>query len=147
MRSILLYNCSTWSNNLTLLKNRDAFHRKQLRKCLHINYPKTLKMIDNMPKPKKFLFQNTLRRDWRLTWGILCDEIIQSEDFFTTSKGYHQKDVPRPISWRPNHIVYPLTFSRRSWRWLWQRNCELIILFAKLNWTGVTLTEELFTFN
>ena len=39
VRSILLYNCSTWSSNKTIAKSLDSFHRKQLRSCLNNHYP------------------------------------------------------------------------------------------------------------
>ena len=43
LRPILLYNCSMCRNNLTISKNLDVLHSRQLRKCLDIHYPKILK--------------------------------------------------------------------------------------------------------
>ena len=43
VRSILLYNCSTWVVNKTFNDKIDSFHRKQLRICLDIHYPKIIK--------------------------------------------------------------------------------------------------------
>ena len=42
VRSILMYNCSTWSSNKTTEKKLDIIHRKQLRTCLNIHYPNTI---------------------------------------------------------------------------------------------------------
>ena len=46
VKSILLYNCSTWISNKTISQSFDAFHRKQLRRCLNIHYPKVIKNED-----------------------------------------------------------------------------------------------------
>ena len=43
VRSILLYNCSTWTVNQTINKQLDSFHRRQLRQCLDVWYPKLIK--------------------------------------------------------------------------------------------------------
>ncbi|XP_075239535.1 uncharacterized protein LOC142335053 [Convolutriloba macropyga] len=41
--SILLYPCSTWYSNSTIAKGLYSFHRRQLRACLDIHYPKVVK--------------------------------------------------------------------------------------------------------
>ena len=43
VRSILTYNCSTWVSNKTIANSLNAFHRKQLRRCMNIYYPKIIK--------------------------------------------------------------------------------------------------------
>ena len=43
VRSIFLYNCSTWVANKTINNKLDSFHRRQLRQCLNIIYPKIIK--------------------------------------------------------------------------------------------------------
>ena len=39
VKSILLYNCSTWALTLTEEEKINAFHRKQLKKVLNIKFP------------------------------------------------------------------------------------------------------------
>ena len=39
VKSILLYNCSTWAPTLTEEEKINAFHRKQLKKVLNIKFP------------------------------------------------------------------------------------------------------------
>ena len=46
VRSILLYNCSTWTSNKSTANKLDAFHRKQLRRVINIRYPKIIKNED-----------------------------------------------------------------------------------------------------
>ena len=36
IRSILTYNCSTWTSNKTINKKHDSFHRKQLKRAINI---------------------------------------------------------------------------------------------------------------
>ena len=43
MRSILLFISSTWVANNPTYAKIDSFHRKQLRTCLDIRYPKVIK--------------------------------------------------------------------------------------------------------
>ena len=43
VKSILLYNCSTWCSNGMIAKGLDSFHRRQLRACLDIHYPEIVK--------------------------------------------------------------------------------------------------------
>ena len=43
VRSILLYNSSTWVANKSTNTKNDSFHRKQLRTCLDIRYHKIIK--------------------------------------------------------------------------------------------------------
>ncbi|XP_075241779.1 uncharacterized protein LOC142336722 [Convolutriloba macropyga] len=43
VKSILLYNCSTWCSNGMMAMGLDSFHRRQLRACLDIHYPKIVK--------------------------------------------------------------------------------------------------------
>ena len=43
VRSIFLYNCSTWTSNKATEKSLNSFHRRQLKQCLNIKYPKVIK--------------------------------------------------------------------------------------------------------
>ena len=43
VRFILLYNCSTWVSNNTIKNKPDSFHRRQLRHCFNVYYPKIIK--------------------------------------------------------------------------------------------------------
>ena len=43
VRSILLYNCSTWGMSTTDENKIDSFHRQQLRQILNIKYPNTIR--------------------------------------------------------------------------------------------------------
>ena len=42
MKSILLYNCGTWTLTLTEEERLNAYHRKQLKKILNVRYPKKI---------------------------------------------------------------------------------------------------------
>ena len=42
VRSILIYNCSTWSSNKGVRDRIDIIHRKHMRRSLNIHYPKTI---------------------------------------------------------------------------------------------------------
>ena len=52
VRSILTYNCSTWVSNKTIANSLNAFHRKQLRRCMNIYYPKIIKNDDLYAKTR-----------------------------------------------------------------------------------------------
>ena len=43
VKSILLYNSSTWCSNSMVVMGLDSFHRRQLRACLDIHYPNIVK--------------------------------------------------------------------------------------------------------
>ena len=78
VKSILLYNSSTWGMNQTMKNGIDAFHRKQLRQILGIRYPhkisnkKLYKMCDEKPlsisilRLRWQLFGHVLRRDQQI---------------------------------------------------------------------------------
>ena len=42
VKSILIYNCSTWCNSKAISDRIDIIHRKHLRKALNIHYPKRI---------------------------------------------------------------------------------------------------------
>ena len=75
VKSVLLYNCSTWALTKTEEEKLNAFHRKQLKKILNIKYPTkiTNKSLYKVCKDKPIsititeacwkLFGHILRRD------------------------------------------------------------------------------------
>ena len=68
MKSILLYNCSTWALALTEEEKINAFHRKQLKKVLNIKFPLYKKCQEKplslqISKTRWNLFGHILRRD------------------------------------------------------------------------------------
>ncbi|GFR69344.1 endonuclease-reverse transcriptase [Elysia marginata] len=72
VKSILLYNCGTWSLTTTDEKRLDSFHRRQLRRILGIHYPTK---ITNQSLYKKCsetpLSLQILELRWRLFGHIL----------------------------------------------------------------------------
>ena len=72
VKSILLYNCSTWALTLTEEEKINAFHRKQLKKVLNIKFPVK---ITNKSLYKKFqekpLSLQILKARWNLFGHIL----------------------------------------------------------------------------
>ena len=75
VRSILLYNCSTWGMSVTDEEKMDSFHRQQLRNILNIKYPnkirskhlykttKTHPISADIVKQRWKLFGHTLRME------------------------------------------------------------------------------------
>ena len=56
VKSILLYNCSTWGVTQSIEQKLDAFHRRQLRRVLNIKYPTKIsnkKLCKKKQKQKK----------------------------------------------------------------------------------------------
>ena len=72
VKSILLYNCSTWALNLTEEEKINAFHRKQLKKVLNIKFPVkiTNKSLYKKCQEKPLLLQ-ILKARWNLFGHIL----------------------------------------------------------------------------
>ena len=72
VKSILLYNCSTWALTNTEEEKINAFHRKQLRKILNIKYPVkiTNRSLYNKCKEKPLSLQ-ILEARWNLFGHIL----------------------------------------------------------------------------
>lgn len=62
VKSILLYNCSTWTSNKTISQSLDSFHRKQLRRCLNIHYPKIIKNEDLYIKTGEIPISDTIKQ-------------------------------------------------------------------------------------
>ena len=72
VKSILLYNCSTWALTLTEEEKINAFHRKQLKKVLNIKFP--VKITNNSLYKKcqeKPLSLQILKARWNLFGHIL----------------------------------------------------------------------------
>ena len=72
VKSILLYNCSTWGLTKTSEKKLDSFHRRQLRKILNIKWPRTINC------KKLYLITNTkplsieiAERRWKMLGHVL----------------------------------------------------------------------------
>ena len=72
VKSILLYNCSTWALTLTEEEKINAFHRKQLKKVLTITFPVkiTNKSLYKKCQEKPFSLQ-ILKARWNLFGHIL----------------------------------------------------------------------------
>ena len=75
VRSILLYNCSTWGMSVSDERKMDSFHRQQLRHMLNIKYPNKISskqlyktthshtISADIVKQRWKLFRHTLRMD------------------------------------------------------------------------------------
>ena len=61
VRSILLYNCLTWTVNKTINKQLDSFHCRQLRQSLDVRYPKIIKNDHLYDLTKEFPISEQIR--------------------------------------------------------------------------------------
>ena len=57
-----MYNCSSWATNLTTNKSLDCFHRKQLRICLNIRYPKIINNQDLYTRTKQIPISESVKQ-------------------------------------------------------------------------------------
>ncbi|KAK3795533.1 hypothetical protein RRG08_036860 [Elysia crispata] len=72
VKSILLYNCSTWALTLTEEEKINAFHRKQLKKVLNIKFPVKITNKSLYKKcQEKPLSLQILKARWNLFGHIL----------------------------------------------------------------------------
>ena len=72
VKSILLYNCSTWGLTVQDMRNLNSFHRRQLRKVINIRWPQTInnKKLYEKTNTKPISVDITKRR-WTLLGHIL----------------------------------------------------------------------------
>ena len=72
VKSILLYNCSTWGMTIQDKQQLDSFHRKQLRQVLNISWPHKIrnKKLYEKTNSKPVSIEVT-RRTWNLLGHIL----------------------------------------------------------------------------
>ena len=69
---ILLYNCSTWEVPSNVIKRLEAFHRRQLRTVVGINYPQVIKNSELYKRTNsQLLGQTIVRARWRLFGHVL----------------------------------------------------------------------------
>lgn len=75
VKSILLYNASTWGMNETTKNGIDAFHRKQLRQILGIRFPRKISNKQLYKKCNEIPISiNILKLRWQLFGHILRRE-------------------------------------------------------------------------
>ena len=62
VKSILLYNCSTWGVTQNIEQKLDAFHRRQLRRVLNIKYPTNISNKKLYEKTEEIPISSTMQK-------------------------------------------------------------------------------------
>ena len=114
VRSILLYNCWTLRNNLTISKNLDAFHRKLLRKILGINYPKIVKIDRLYAITKEISIAEHIETRWKAHFGHILRRNYPIRRIFYNIKKLPPKGRAKANILKTYSQIYLLTISRRG---------------------------------
>ena len=136
VRSILLYNCSTWAFNETINKQLDSFHRRQLRQCLDVRYPKVIKIDHLYDSTKEFPISEHIRARRAAHLGHLLRRIHPVKDILQHIKRLPPVEQQKRIFWRRTKKTWAQTTSTPGSRGLCQRGynnnhrCK-----TELNWT------------
>ena len=69
VRSVLVYDASTWVSNVTINNQINIIHRKQLRGALNIRYPKTIHNNDLYALTKTEELSTFIQKRRRAHWG------------------------------------------------------------------------------